>query len=436
MLLLAVLVSCGQTSAGASAPPMAEEPATAVEATKLAPPRGTKVALPAVLESRLKELANCRDRTQSRARTEPVQDVESDAPALLLGYYNISSDAANGAFTPQSGGAVCAAPVRSAIGTVRLVVEVPAHGYPDLADPATKVDYFTDVCGVQPIESESGWYEGWLVHDLKVPPVADAEGQPIHVAPGAGSVTTSLLTQADADRLAEMGEGENVPGNLFTVDGLPPKNGTLGQTTTSGEANVISVFVSLGTWNALRGEDAHAYFRLDAHTNWVAPSNERAVAPRHVEDDATSPRDPDRTPDRCGGDARAGETRLRRLPSGVAREILIDAYMRLASFLPHEKDTAKRLARAYETEVAKLDRNRDGVLQFSEIDESSAKQVFVPPRELNRFVVTREINDGLLGPRLVPSAQAFVLAGSAKVLAPGEIPGPERTRVLEVEEQR
>jgi hypothetical protein len=364
-----------------------------------------------------------------------VQDVASDARAMLLGYYNISSDAVTGGFTSRGAGAICAPPVRDAIGTVRAIVEVPARGHPDLGDPETKVDYFTDVCGVQPVQSESGWYEGWLVHDLKVPPVADAQGRPIQIAPGAGSVTTSLITQADADRLAEMGEGENVPGQLFTVDGLPPKNGTLGQTTSGGEANVLSVFVSLGTWNALRGEDAHAYFRLDQQTNWVAPPNERAGGPRQ-EDAARSPRDPDRTPDRCGGDGRAGETRLRRLPSGVAREILIDAYMRLASFLPRERDTARRLARAYEAEIAKLDRNRDGVLQFSEVEESSSAQTFVPPAEFNRLVVTREINDGLLGPRLVPSAEAFVLAGSAKLLAPGEIPRPERTRVIEIEQQR
>jgi hypothetical protein len=236
--------------------------------------------------------------------------------------------------------------------------------------------------------------------------------------------------------------------------------------------------VSLGAWNTLQGEDAHAYWELNEYTNFTFPLYEvpgvgalpgsfeagRQYAPLggigpNVDsripgsgpsgvinnatvggkvafgDNPQRPRDADRTPASCGeeggemtdgaADAGAGggeeasqeETRLRFLPSGLAREILLDVYARIASFESNISDPAQRYVDAYAFEVARLDQNRDGVLQFKEVDIEGTSQgqpntrLYIAPNQFNRMAVTREINDGLLAPRYFPTQQAFVLAG-------------------------
>ena len=58
------------------------------------------------------------------------------------------------------------------IGSVRLVVE-PKVGFPtDPNNVRALIDVFTDVSGLFVINNESGWYEGWMIHDLVVPRVA------------------------------------------------------------------------------------------------------------------------------------------------------------------------------------------------------------------------------------------------------------------------
>jgi hypothetical protein len=66
-------------------------------------------------------------------------------------------------------GANCGAPT---IASVRLVVE-PKPGLPtDPNNPGAFIDVFTDIAGFFVINNESGWYEGWMIHDLQVPSVA------------------------------------------------------------------------------------------------------------------------------------------------------------------------------------------------------------------------------------------------------------------------
>jgi len=51
------------------------------------------------------------------------------------------------------------------LGAVRLVVE-PKPGLPtDPKDPRAFIDIFTDISGLFVINNESGWYEGWMIHD-------------------------------------------------------------------------------------------------------------------------------------------------------------------------------------------------------------------------------------------------------------------------------
>jgi hypothetical protein len=58
------------------------------------------------------------------------------------------------------------------IGTVRLVLE-PKPGLPtDPHNVRAFIDIFTDIAGLFVINNESGWYEGWMIHDLTVAPVS------------------------------------------------------------------------------------------------------------------------------------------------------------------------------------------------------------------------------------------------------------------------
>src|SRR5262249_51933689 len=56
------------------------------------------------------------------------------------------------------------------------------------------------------------------------------------------------------------------------------------------------------------------------------------------------------------------EKRLRFIPSGLANEILLDAYVRVASFEKDVKDLKQRLFDAHRAEVARVDQNGDGIV--------------------------------------------------------------------------
>src|SRR6266487_981772 len=58
------------------------------------------------------------------------------------------------------------------IGAIRVVLE-PKPGLPtDPNDVGAFIDVFTDISGLFVINNESGWYEGWMIHDLVVPSIA------------------------------------------------------------------------------------------------------------------------------------------------------------------------------------------------------------------------------------------------------------------------
>src|SRR6185312_7081681 len=60
----------------------------------------------------------------------------------------------------------------STLGAVRLALE-PKPGLPtDPDDIRAFIDIFTDIRSLFVINNESGWYEGWMIHDLKVADVA------------------------------------------------------------------------------------------------------------------------------------------------------------------------------------------------------------------------------------------------------------------------
>jgi len=335
------------------------------------------------------------------------------------------------------------------IGAVRVVLE-PKPGLPtDPNNVRAFIDVFTDISGLFVINNESGWYEGWMIHDLKVAPVAAS------IAGGRPQFGT--ITAADAAALAAMGDHNNVTGNIFTVDGKTVHFPSATDHFPDRQSNTVPIQLSMGAWNTLQQSDGHAYWEFNYTTNWIHPLYELPFtggipgtfeagqvgalssvvpgggpsAPKNSPItygdnpntvgvvQATGPRDPDKFD--ADIDAQR-EFRQRFIPSGLAKEIFLDVYERVASFEPGVP-FPKRLYDAYATEVARVGHN--GVVSAAEGDVDSASdgfatndRLFIPATQFNRFAVTREINDGLLAPRFAPSQKAWVLSGTLVPVSP------------------
>lgn len=418
-----------------------------VAAAKPIARRGDVKHLPAPLKARLTELSK-RPHTVA-----PLQVfAEADAPSKLFQYYLLDATG----FEPNAFSAVIPGvndlvlPTASGpngglptIGAVRLVLE-PKPGLPtDPNDVEAFIDVFTDISGLFVINNESGWYEGWMIHDLLVPAVADARPD--------GHAQFGTILAADAAELAAQGSGNDVPGAVFTMDGNAPHLPSASDHFPDVQTNVVPIQVSMGTYNALQQSDVHSYWEFNYQgTNWVHPLYElpftgglpgsfengqvgalqsivpgpgpsgAANSPLDFGDDPSKPRDPDRFEglEDAGEAADAQrEFRERGIPSGLANEVYLDAYERLASFEPGVP-FPQRLFDAYKAEVARVDSDGDGVISAIEGDTDTAsdgfednERLFLPPTAFDRFAVTREIDDGLLAPRFAPSQRAWVLSG-------------------------
>jgi hypothetical protein len=328
------------------------------------------------------------------------------------------------------------------IGSVRVTLE-PKPGLPtDPDDVRAFIDIFTDVSGLFVINNESGWYEGWMIRDVRVPSIAEPmpDGRPRY----------GTMTPADAAAVAAMGSGNNVPGRIFTVDGAAPRFPAATDVFPAVQGNTVPFPVSIGTFNAQQQSDVHAYWEFNAGTNWVFPHYELPFTggvpgtfpdlqyglqsvipgsgPRGVAntaathgDDPNDPRDPDRTEPVSSGRT---ETRNRFIPSGLTEEVLLNVFVRVTSFEPAITDVGERLLRSYALEVSRVDRNGDGALSFAEADVQGVSdglpntRLYLPPSAFNRFAITREINDGLLAPRFAPSQRAYVLGGELTLVRP------------------
>jgi hypothetical protein len=412
--------------------------------------RGDIVHLPQPLQDRLLQLA---DRPHTY---RPMQAfAEADGPSQLFQYYLLDTTG----FEPNvftaifpgvndqvqltvTGGGNCGLPT---IGAVRVVLE-PKPGLPtDPTDPRAFNDVFTDISPLFVINNESGWYEGWMIHDLTVPPVAPPRPD--------GHAQFGTMTQRDAEMLKSMGTGNNVPGHLFTVDGKIPHFPSASDRFPHRQTTVVPLHVSMGTYNAMQQSDAHSYWEFNyLGTNWVHPLYELPFtggfpddvghapdafpdgeigalqsivpgsgpaglhnAPSVFGDNPNLPRDPDKFD--ADVDTQR-EFRFRTIPSGLANEIYLDVYERRASFEPQVTNLQQRLFDAYAAEVARVDADGDGVISAVEGDIDTPSdgfpdntRLFLPPTAFNRFAVTREINDGLLAPRFAPSQRAWVLTG-------------------------
>src|SRR5262249_7072046 len=141
---------------------------------------------------------------------------------------------------------------------------------PGLPTDPDEVRAFIDICrgvwGLFVINNEWGGYEGWMTPDVRVPPIAAPlpGGRPLY----------GTMTPADAAALAAMGTGNNVPGNIFTVDGTPPRFPAATDVFPAIQSNTVPFPVSIGTFNAQQQSDVHAYWEFNAGTNWVFPHYE------------------------------------------------------------------------------------------------------------------------------------------------------------------
>lgn len=177
--------------------------------------RGDIKFLPAPLQDRLVELAR-----RPHSYLPLTAFSEAAEPSQLFGYYlldtttippNVFTSIIPGindrGVIPT--GANFANGGLPTVGAVRMMLE-PKPGLPtDPNDPRAFIDMFTDISGLFVINNESGWYEGWMTWDLRVPRIAE----PL----AGGRAQFGTMTPADAAALAARGTGNNVPGRFFTL---------------------------------------------------------------------------------------------------------------------------------------------------------------------------------------------------------------------------
>jgi hypothetical protein len=329
------------------------------------------------------------------------------------------------------------------IGSIRVTLE-PKPGLPtDPSDPRAFIDIFIDFSGLFVINNEAGWYEGWMISDIRVPRIATPRPN--------GQAQFGTITQADYNAISAMGAGNNsVIGNVFTADGNAPRMGSANDVFPIAERqpNTVAHPVSMGAFNAQQQSDVHAYWEFNSSTNWIFPhyelpftggvpgtfaaglqynvqslipgSGPLGVANNKVVygDNPDNPRDPDRgLIEDLPGRPENLEFRNRFIPSALDQEVLFNVFLRPVSFRPDVTDIGQRFFLSYAQEIARVDQNADGVISFVEADVNGTSdglpntRLYLPPSAFNRFAVTRELNDGMLAPRFAPSQRAYVLSG-------------------------
>src|SRR5206468_2314480 len=221
--------------------------------------RGDIRLIPRPLKERLVRLAG---RPHTFLPTQTF--AEADRPSLLFQYYLLDTQGfepnvftsifpgVNDAVMLTATGGVCGIPT---IGAVRLALEPKPDLPTDPNDVRAFIDIFTDIDPLFVINNESGWYEGWMIHDLSVAPVGPARSD--------GHAQFGMLLQQDADMLRAMGPGNNVLGHFFTSDGRSPRFPSASDHFPDIQGNTVPIFLSMGAYNAMQQSDVHSYWEFN-----------------------------------------------------------------------------------------------------------------------------------------------------------------------------
>src|SRR5882724_3371074 len=233
--------------------------------------RSDVVHLPAPLKRALGELAE-----ESHTYLPLQVFAEADKPSMLFQYYLLDTTGfqpniftaiipgINDSAIPTAANA--ANGQRPTFGAVRVALE-PKPGLPtDPKDGGAFIDIFTDISGLFVINNESGWYEGWMIHDLVVPQVAPPRKD--------GHAQFGTMTAADAAAMAKLGGHQNVPGKIFTWDGEEVHFPSAKDHFPGKQTNVVPLFLSMGAYNCLQQSDCHSYWEFNQYTDWVFPGYE------------------------------------------------------------------------------------------------------------------------------------------------------------------
>jgi hypothetical protein len=66
--------------------------------------------------------------------------------------------------------------------------------------------------------------------------------------------------------------GNNVPGNIFTLDGKAPHFPSASDHFPDKQTNVVPIHESMGAYNAMQQADVHSYWEFNyLGTNWIHP---------------------------------------------------------------------------------------------------------------------------------------------------------------------
>ena len=149
-------------------------------------------------------------------------------------------------------------------GAVRVVLE-PKPGLPtDPNDIEAFIDIFTDISGLFVINNESGWYEGWMIHDLVVPQVAAPRpGRPCAVRHDDRGGCRGH--RRDRRRIT------TCPGKRFTLDGKDVRLPNAHDHFPDRQTNLVPISLSMGAYNCLQQSDCHSYWEFNEYTDWVFP---------------------------------------------------------------------------------------------------------------------------------------------------------------------
>jgi hypothetical protein len=247
---LAVAPLAGASSQAEQPPPPCHAHKNASADVATVRERGDVRHLPDPLVSALTRMAS---RPHSALPTQAF--AEADGPSQLFQYYLLGTDGfepnvftttfpgVNDQAMLTATGPDCGLPT---IGTVRVVLEPKPDLPTDPNDVRAFIDIFTDISGLFVINNESGWYEGWMIHDLSVPDVAPPRAD--------GHAQFGKLTADDALALHALGGGHNVAGigAAFTMDGQAVRLPSNSDHFPDVQTNVVPIQLSMGAWNTLQ----------------------------------------------------------------------------------------------------------------------------------------------------------------------------------------